>query len=292
MTLMYDVGSGEGGQRVAGEGAYAVRKIFVVVDPTRLVQPALEKAEWIAEANGANLDVYCCTYDSHLAFDHAAKQVAVENTGAWLERICAPTKAKGIGVTTRVDWDADWRTRIVEAAEASSADLIVKTSARHSQLARHLMKTSDWSLLRNVASPTLLVNPNHLADNRVVLAAVKLKPNDEVHFTLNERVIRMSHRIAAALEADLHAVTVYRGEEIYFDRQRFADRCGLPRNRVHAVEGVPHRGVAEIATEIGAGVLIVGCASGEAREHGALVADTAQRVIDEVNADVVVVPPA
>lgn len=291
MALSSDVDSNEGGERVAEEGAYAVRKIFVVIDPTRLVQPALEKAEWIAQTNSASLDLYCCTYDSHLAFDHEAKRVAVETTGAWLERICAPAKAKGIDVTTRVEWDGDWRTRIVEAADASGADLIVKASAKHTQLARHLMKTSDWTLLRNVSSPTLLVNPNQPVNNRVVLAAVKLKPNDEVHFTLNERVIRMSHRIASALEAELHAVTVYKGEEIYFDRQHFADSCGLPRNRVHAVEGAPHRGVAAIAKQIGAGVLIVGCASGEARERGALVADTAQRVIDEVNADVVVVPP-
>lgn len=277
---------------MAEDGAYAVRKIFVVVDPTRLVQPALEKAEWIAEANGASLDVYCCTYDSHLAFDHDAKQVALEKTRAWLERICAPTRAKGVDVTTRVEWDADWRGKIVAAATAANADLIVKTSARHSQLARHLMKTSDWSLLRSLASPTLLVNPNQPVNNRVVLAAVKLKPNDEVHFTLNERVIRMAHRIAAALDADLHAATVYRGDEIYFDRQRFADSCGLPRNRVHAAEGAPHKGVAQIAGEIGAGILIVGCANGEARERGgAMLGDTAQRVIDEVNADVVVVPP-
>lgn len=277
---------------MTAETSWGVRKIFVVIDPTRLVQAALEKAEWIAERNDASLHLYCCTHDSHLAFDHQAKQMTVDKTGAWLERISDVAKDKRIPVTIQVEWEADWRRKIVDAALASEADLIVKTSAKHSQLARHLMKTSDWTLLRNAVSPTLLVNPNQPADNPVVLAAVKLKPNDEVHFTLNERVINMSHSIASALEAELHAVTVYKGEELYFDRQHFADRCGLPRNRVHAVEGAAHRGVAEVAKEIGAGVLIVGCASGESRERGGLVADTAQRVIDEVNADVVVVPPA
>lgn len=276
---------------MANEDTYAIRKVFVVIDPTRFVQPALEKAEWVAERNKASLHLYCCTYDSRLESDEA-RQTAVDETQAWLVRVSASVKEKGIPVTMQVEWDPDWRTKIVNAALASEADLIVKTSAKHSQLARHLMKTSDWALLRNVTSPTLLVNPNQaMYNSKPVLAAVKLKPNDEVHIILNERVIEMARRIAAALSAELHAGTVYKGEEMYFDRQRFADSCQLPRNRVHAAEGAPHRGVAEIAEQIGAGVLVVGCAGAEAREHGGTVTDTAQRVIDEVNADVVVVPP-
>lgn len=273
---------------MANEHTAAVRKVFVVIDPTRLVQPALEKGEWVAARNNASLHLYCCTYDSHLAFDHEAKRVAVDKTREWLERISTPAKDTGLTVVTEVEWDSDWRTKIIDAAAASGADLLVKTSSKHTTLARHLMKTSDWTLLRSASSPTLLVNANQAVNNRIVLAAVKLKPDDEVHFTLNEQVIGMAHRISKALDAELHAVTVYRGEEIYFDRQRFADQCRLPRNRVHAIEGVPHRGVAEVAEEIGAGVLIVGCASSEGRERAA---DTAQRVIDEVNADIIVVPP-
>ena len=276
---------------MASEDAYAIGKVFVVIDPTRFVQPALEKAEWVAERNKASLHLYCCAYDSRLESDEA-KQTAIDETEAWLVRVSASVKEKGIPVTMHVEWHPDWRTKIVNAALASKADLIVKTSTKHSHLARHLMKTSDWALLRNVASPTLLVNPNQaMYNNKPVLAAMKLKPNDEVHFTLNERVIEMARRIAAALSAELHAVTVYKGEEIYFDRQHFADSCQLPRNRVHAIEGTPHRGVAEIVKQIGAGVLVVGCASVDAREHGGTVTDTAQRVIDEVSSDVVVVPP-
>lgn len=278
---------------MVNEDAYAVRKVFVVIDPTRLVQSALKIAEWVAERNQASLHLYCCAYDSHLESDDDAKGVVIDETKTWLERVCEPVREKRIPVTMQVEWDSDWRTRIVEAALAAEANLIVKTSSKHSQLARHLMKTSDWALLRNVTSPTLLVNPNQGPNNgKPVLAAVKLKPNDEVHFTLNERVVEMSHRIAAMLRAELHAVTAYRGEEVYFDRQRFADRCRLPRNRVHAVEGAPHKGVARIAEQIGAGVLVIGCASHEVHEQGGSVTDTAQRVIDEVNANVVVVPPS
>jgi nucleotide-binding universal stress UspA family protein len=255
-----------------------LRKVFVVLDPTRLFQPALEKAEWIAERNKAQLHVYCCCYDTQLAFDQAAKQATVERT------------RRGIDVVTEVGWSPDWRDAIVSAAAESGADLVVKTASRHTPLARHLMKTADWTLLRSSSCPTLLVSPTEPATNQVVLAAVKVRPEDETYTALNEQVVTMGHRLARVLGAELHAVTAYRGEGVYFDRQKLANACGLPRNRVHAAEGAPYRAIAQVAEEIGAGVLVIGCANGALEERGSLIGGTAQRVIDAVRSDIVVVP--
>ncbi|MBN1237114.1 MAG: universal stress protein [Gammaproteobacteria bacterium] len=268
-----------------------LRKVFVVLDPTRLFQPALEKAEWIAERNGAELHVYCCCYDTQLAFDEIGKRATVERTRHWIERLIAPARERGLDVVTEVGWNPDWRDAIVAAATESGADLVVKTASRHTPLARHLMKTADWTLLRSSACPTLLVSPTEPASNQVVLAAVKVRPEDETYTALNEQVITIGHRLARVLGADLHAVTAYRGQGVYFDRQKLANMCGLPRNRVHAAEGAPHRAIADVAEEIGAGVLVIGCANGPAREErGSLIGGTAQRVIDAVRADILVVP--
>jgi nucleoside phosphorylase len=123
---------------------------------------------------------------------------------------------------------------------------------------------------------------------KTVLAAVKVRPEDAVYAELNQRVVDLSHRIAELLDAELHAVTVYRGEGIYFDRQKFADECRLPRNRVHATEGSSYEGIAQVAEQVGAGVVIVGSAPRPAR--GSILGATAERVIDEVPGDVVVLP--
>jgi universal stress protein E len=262
-------------------------KVFVVLDPTRMVQPALEKAEWAAERNRANLHLYCCVYDTHLAFQREAQDAAVELARHWLERLAERPRSKGLGVSIEVEASPDWREAVVAAAAGSGADLIVKTASLHGPIARRLMKTSDWMLLQRSPNPVLLVNPIQQANTKLVLAAVKLKPGDEAHIALNEQVVTLSHRIANALEAELHAVTVYKGDEIFFDRQQFADGCRLPRNRVHATEGAVHRGIAEVAERIGAGVIIVGCAQGE----GAGSSDAARRIVDEVRtADVIVLP--
>lgn len=272
------------------EIAAPVRKVFVVLDPTRMIQPALEKGEWIAERNRAELHLYCCCYDTHLAFDQEAKQATVDRTRAWLDRIAASSRAQGLTVTVDVAWSPEWRDAIAAAASASGADIVVKTANRHTPLARHLMKTADWTLLRSLHCPTLFVSPAAPASNRVVLAAVKVKPSEEVYLTLNEHVVGMGHRIADVLGGELHAVTAYKGEGMYFDRQKFADSCGLPRSRVHAAEGAPYKAIAEVAEQIGAGVLIIGCANGRPGERPTIIGDTAERLIDAVHSDIVVVP--
>lgn len=268
-----------------------VGKIFVVLDPKRMIQPALEKAEWVAERNRAQLHLYCCCYDSQLAFDQNAKQGTIDRTRQWIDRIAAPAREKGLEVTTEVGWKPDWREAIVSAAGESGADLVVKTASRHTPLARHLMKTADWTLLQSSCGPTLLVSPGESFSNKVVLAAVKVKPGDETYTALNKQVVTMAHRIARVLGAELHAVTAYRGEGVYFDRQKFADICRLPRNRVHSAEGAPHKAIAEVAEKIGAGVLIIGCANAaRTAERNRVIGDTAQRVIDAVRSDIIVVP--
>jgi universal stress protein E len=267
-----------------------VRKVFVVLDPTRMVQPALEKAEWVAERNRAELHLYCCCYDTQLAFDQDAKQATVDRARMWVDRIAAPARSLGLTVTVEVEWKPEWRDAIAEAAVRSGADLVVKTASRHTPLARHLMKTADWTLLRELKCPTLFVSPTEPASNRVVLAAVKVKPDSETYIALNEHVVGMGHRLARVLGGELHAVTAYKGDDMYFDRQKFADSCGLPRNRVHAAEGPAHKAIAEVVDEIGAGILVIGCARGKSTERASIIGDTAQRVIDAVRSDIVVVP--
>ena len=264
--------------------------ILVVIDPTRLVQPALERAEWIASRNGAVLHLFCCLWDSDVGADTAAQELAVTRAEEWLRRIADSSRQKGLDAVVRVEWHSDWRGRIAGAAEEIGADLIVKLVSRHSYLGRRLTRTSDWILMRDANCPTLLVDEARPANPKTVLAAVKLNPNDAAHTVLNERVIDTAHRIADGVQAELHAATVYKGDDLFFDRQKFATSCGLPRNRVHSSEGKPAAGIAEIAASVDADVVVIGCAAGRTPARGVAIGNTAQRIIDEVTADVVVIP--
>jgi universal stress protein E len=266
-----------------------VRKIFVVIDPQRLVQAALEKGEWLARRNGAELELYC-SVNPESAADAEAQARLIERTQSSLERLIEKSRQEGLKISVRVEANRDWRAAIAHAASASGADLVIKTASPRGPLRRRLMQTGDWTLLRNCSRPILLASPTRSELPKTVLAAVKVKPEDAIYDELNRRVVDLSHRIAELLEAELHAVTVYQGEGIYFDRQKFADQCRLPRNRVHAVEGSSYEGIVQVAEQIGAGVVVVGSAPRPTR--GSILGATAERVIDEVPGDVVVLPAA
>lgn len=277
---------------MAEDTTIGLDKILVVIDPTRLVQPPVEKAEWIAARNGAALHFFCCVWDDDAGDDSPASALIISQTEEWVERIAESSRRKGLDVAVEVNWDRNWRERIPVAARDIGAGLIVKTVSRHSLVRRQLMRTSDWVVLRDASCPTLLVDARRPPNPKIVLAAVKLKPKDETHTILNDRVIEMAHRMVEAFQGELHAVTVYKGDEMFFDRQRFADSCKLPRSNVHAAEGAPAKGIAEVAARVGADVLIVGCATASVPEKGVIIGDTAQRVIDEVATDIIVIPAA
>jgi universal stress protein E len=268
-----------------------LRNVLAVLDPTRMVQPALDKAEWVAERNGAKLHLYCCVYDADLASRPYARDAAIERTKEWLDRLAAPARANGLKTAVRVEWSSDWREAVAAAAAASGCDLVVKTSTAHLTVRRRIVKTADWMLLKRCPVPVLLVNHMQPVNTKIVLAAIKLKPVDEVHIALNEQVVDMAHRIAQAAGAELHAVTVYKSNELIFDRKLVAESCRLPWTRVHAALGAVHRGIAEVAAEIGAGIIVVGNSEGAPRARKR--ADAARLVIDEARAaDVVVLPAA
>jgi len=277
---------------MTGESDQDLQRVFAVIDPERFVQPAFERGEWVAARNGAILHLYCCLGEEGIAADEPMAQFAVERATRWLERLTAEVSESKLETEIEVEWDPKWRERIAGAAQACGADMIIKTVSRHSGLTRQLKTTSDWALLKNARCPVLLIDPSRSPQPKKVLAAVKLNPDSETYSVLNEQVLSMSHRIASALDADLDAVTVYKGDQMYFDRQKFADSCNLPRNRVHAVEGAPHKGIAAMARDLGSDILVIGRASHNVKESGMVIGDTAQRIIDAVDTDLVVIPNA
>jgi len=259
-------------------------KLFVVMDPTRMIQPALLRGERIAAKENASLLLYSCVYDERLGDDEAEQQIEIDLTREWLERLAVSAREKGLEVDLQVEWNSDWRRAVLAAAEAAECGLVIKTASQHSAIGRRLMKTSDWLLLSECAEPVLLVSGNRRWTSNKLLAAVKLKPQDEAHQRMNERLVDLSHTIATQAGFDRYAVTAYKGgEDFFYDRQQFADLCRLPRDRVFSNEGPPERVIAAVAEDIKPDVIVIGNPGGATR-------NTAHLLIDQVETDVLVLP--
>lgn len=265
-------------------------RVFVVLDPTSMEQASLIWGERIAldmrQQRGLDvqLHAYCCIDPDEGQTDAQA----VQRVTHWVERIVTHTRTLGVTVATEVESNAQWRQAIVAAAQRAEANVVIKNLTQHSRLVRMVRETADWQLLRDCHCPVLLVKAGKPYGINKILVAVKYT-EDPTYQDANSSLLDTAKRLGDDLGAAVHAVTCYQPHE-HPDRQRFADRCGLPRNQVSAGPGTPEKLIATVASEIDADLLII--ARVARPESTGVLGDTARKVIDEIDSDVLVLPMA
>ncbi len=266
-----------------------IRKLFCVVDPTTNNQPALARGAYIATGTGAALHAYVCTY-SHI--DQAAddrtemREAEISKHEAWLERLTAPMRASGINVSLEVDWRDDWREAVAPAAERAGADLIVKSSYRRSAPHRRLLKTADWTLLRAASCPVLFVKSKKALTDGTVLASVNLNAGDEAHRKLNDAIIAYASGVAGAARVALHVVNAYSGGDQAIDPVELARRAGVAAENAHVGDAPVEAFISAVAQKVGAQLVVIGSV-GRSGLSGAVVGNTAERILDHLDSDVV-----
>lgn len=266
-------------------------KIFVVIDPTTDNQAALASATRMAEQNKAvALHVYEAVYSSMGNADaQSLERAVVQRHSAWVEAMLVPVRELGNKVSVEIEWTSDWRKAIAPAAERAGADLIIKTASSHSSAGRRLLKTSDWTLLRNSHCPVYLLKKGILAAGSNVLVALDIKTDNEIHSKLNERVLDYGRAIVEGIpQSRLHAVNAYAGVNSFVYPPDLAEKTGIQRTDAHTVEGPPEKVIPEIAAKIGAGVVIIGTAA-RAGLKAAVIGNTAEKILDAVDTNILTV---
>jgi nucleotide-binding universal stress UspA family protein len=274
-------------------------KIFVILDPTTMEQPSLIMAESIArdfntrQDHSAVLHLYCAIDKKSIREDAGAESDQVhadihERTSEWVERLAAHSRQLGLTAETEVEICPDWRKAIVASVARQNCSLAIKGLSQHQRLTRLFRDTSDWRLLRNSACPVYLVKSSPNRPVRKILAAIKHRTEKQIYTEANELILQAAHGIADGLGAELHVVTAYKNNLNYPDRQKFADRCRLPRNQVRAEMDSPEDAIAKVAKDIAADLVII-ARVGKPGAKGD-VGHTAEKVIDSLDANVLVLP--
>lgn len=263
-------------------------KIFCVVDPTTTKQRALTRAASIATDSGATVHAF-------LSFNLPALAAAAdegeliraehERHSLWLDSLLAPLREQGISCDSEVLYDEDWRDAIVQSAKRVGADLIVRASYQRSKIERRVLKTTDWTLLREAPCPVLLVKTDRVEQLSTLMVAVNLNAKDEAHQHLNDLAIQFATDVAKQTNADLHAVNSYIGSFGFVHPPDLARRVGIDRSRAHVAEGSPEEVVAEQAKAVGAQLVIIG-SKARTGLSGLVVGNTAERILDRVSCDV------
>lgn len=268
-----------------------LRKIFCVIDPTTPHQRALQRATSVAASSRAVVHAHLCfalpanaTYQDPDDF----REAELSRYRLWLDKLVEPYLTRDIEVTTEVECQDNWRDALAAAAARADSDLVIRSSYRRTALQRRMLKTTDWTLLRESRCPVLLVKTGDVEKLDNVVVALNIAAKDEPHQRLTETVIQYAQAVARMTGARLHAVNAFRGSMNFVHPPDLAKRVGIGRAEAHTGDASPEELVAQVAERIGASLVVIGSLSRRG-VSGMVVGNTAERILDHVNADVLTV---
>lgn len=298
-----------------------LHKILVVIDPTSGdSQPSLERATWVAKHSNSAVELLLCEYNSALDggyfFDGPAQKKAreslLENQRKWLDTLAQPLRDAGISVTTEARWGKPLYTMILQRINEINPDLVLRDAHSHGVLQRLFFNNTCWQLIRHCPVPLWLVRAGEWKGERIC-AAVDPTHSSDSTAALDHLIVKSTIALADLLgmQADyMHSYaplprTMVFDTELVAAYDQYVERSAkhhreafeklmvdypIEKNNRHLLEGFPEDSIPEFVKEHGIDLLVMGAVSRGNLEN-ALIGNTAERVLEAVQTDLLVIKP-
>ncbi len=297
------------------------RRVLAAIPPTALGPVVAGRAAALAKDFGAELCLAACVYDPYVAGERfadspelaQAREALVQSRRIELEALADQLQTANLSVSVAATWSYPVYSGLVELAENLPADLLVAGTFHHSRFERWGRVSSDWALLQHASCPILLVRGNAYSGYQNVLAAI-----DPMHAQDEQGLLDAQILAAAGVFAGLHNARVqmlhcYLGDDqiplvapgavAYYARQSsraahtraveaLLARLGLSSDTLRMESGDAGEVIARVAKDDAVDLVVMGAVS-RSRLRRWLVGSTAERVLDRLDCDVLIVrPPA
>jgi universal stress protein E len=298
-----------------------IKNILVIVDPTVVEHPSVLKAEQLAMAASARLELVIC--DTHAARqERLLAQRAADptrlldvNLKPMLEQLAKPLRNRGLDVTTDCGFVDNLADGLAERIRHTNADLVIKDTHHHSLLQRTLITNTDWHLIRTVEKPLLLAKPRSWPPRLRVIAALDPGHINDKPAALDQAILQWSRRLTDQQQGELHAVHAYvpltvaatagalvapMASTLTPEAMEFEDhekrrelremtaRYAVPPENLHLELGVASDVLPRKAEQLGADLVVMG-AIGRSGLQRLFIGSTAERVLEKMPCDVLVV---
>ena len=304
-----------------------LRHILVAIgNVQRLPKSALLKVSALAKASGASVELFHVINepDPFRSYPETATLEAVKNrraaivakSEAKLQRFARDPSLRGIKVTWMAAWDHPTYDAIARRAVATHADMVVAATHGHRFGARLVLRNTDWELIRHCPVPLLLLKSRRPYQKPVVLTAVDpfhahAKPED-----LDARLLDVASQFAGLVHGAVHLFHAYmpmaivdmapasaappvmlppeveqtHGQQVVRAVNQLGERAGIPRARCHINMGETTDELCVVARRTRTDVVVMGAVSRSALAR-LFIGNTAERVLDKLSCDVLVVKP-
>lgn len=298
-----------------------VNNILVVLNPEGTEQKALNRALQLARISGAQLTLLLSIYDfsyemtTMLAAEERdlMRDSLIDDRRVWIQDLLEDYNTRDLKISINVVWHNRPFEAIIEAAILGKHDIIVKGTNQREGLAALLFTPTDWHLLRKAPCLVLLVKEHDWPEGGKILAAIHTTGDNDQHHALNHRITEQAQRFAGCLSSQVHLINAYPGAPLSiaaeipeFDtgnyresiaenhRHALAEHAAtfaIPAAQQHVREGLPEHVIPALAKELDAELVVLGT-MGRTGFSAALLGNTAEHVIEQLNCDLLAVKPA
>ena len=301
------------------------QNILAVIDPTADEQKALKRAIELAvsiRASGienvkvsAFLTIFDFSYEmtTILSSDErdVMRQSVIKDKELWLDNIIDELKGS-INIECHVVWHNRPFEAIIEQVIEHNYDIVIKGTHQHDKLKSVVFTPTDWHILRKCPCPVLLVKEHEWPENGNIIAALNVGSDEEEHHSLNVKITEEAKQLASLIKANVHLVNSFPGTPVniaieipefnsteYNDTMlkhhqqamiAHANKFDISVINTHVKEGLPETVIEQIAEKVDAELVILGTV-GRTGISAALIGNTAEHVIDQLNCDVLALKP-
>ncbi|MEJ2523445.1 MAG: universal stress protein [Gammaproteobacteria bacterium] len=284
--------------------------VLVVMDASDAAGSALDRGRRLAGATGARLELFSCEFDQAMEGSHfrvtdrlqQARDALVHRRREELEAQAGPLREAGVDVSTDVIYCNPRYEAIVRKAVQCGAGMVVVPTHHHAWLDRAALTATEWHLIRTCPVPLLLAKARSWPSSPRWLAAVDPSHVDDRHARLDGAVAHCylsmaSLESAAAFpmmpEALGSSAEDYAGDLVHQRRAavlRVMEDRSLPAASLRLAEGRPEEELPRLVEDMEIDVLVTGAVS-RSRLEQVFIGGTAERLLDRVSCDLLVVQP-
>lgn len=293
-------------------------KVLVLTGGNDPRQPALRRA-LACVADAGEVEIFAIVYEPMLEgylgneaiYEPLRRRVLGERreTAVGLARA---VESQGVRASAKAVWSHPMHAAVAAEIEAGGFDLVVAAPANLHQgggARGRGLTHGDWRVVASCPAPLLIVNSDGRTKYRTIVAAVDPFHAHAKPAELDREILRRAQSLQAATGATLTALHCYFPIE-YFGADlsqlpprdpRFVDArleavqklcadTGVPQSAARLAAGAPHA-VLSAMQQRGEADLIVMGALARGRFAEIILGNTAERVLHDGNADVLVVTP-
>lgn len=261
------------------------KKVLVALDASEAAEKAIKRGVLIADRMGCKLEILW---------------LFLPLPGHPLKRLIAALEVEGLPIKQHYQEEKTLLQDVLSLWQEDHFLLLVKScEATH----KSLMAPLDWQLLRQTPCPVLLVKRDSLWEGGKIMAAVDPLSPKKRCLQLNQSVLMMAELVSREAKAELQVVVSYappmlgaepESQSASLSEERAANAAKsllasmqLTPFAYHLGEGPPEYWIPKVAEDQHAALVVIGT-HGRDGITGALLGNTAERILDRLSCDVLV----